>query len=214
MKISKGIFVVTLGLLGASLPALATTVDYTTTGIFSQTGTNVLTTGPQGELTYSGVPYGCPGANCTTGQNDTPPTSISLGLFTASGLGTVIGEGTFTLTITQTEPTPQTVLSQVDTLTGQMGPGRTGGIELAFTQTTFSINGVQYALENLGQNGLPSNVLDLGVGFSGTSIESQITAAAVTTGGSGTPEPTFFALTAAGVFGLLTLAVRRKRREA
>jgi MYXO-CTERM domain-containing protein len=212
MKRSTGIFVVTIGLLGAGLPALATTVDYTTTGIFSQTGTNVLSTGPSGTLTYSGVPYNCPGVSCVSGQNDTPPTSISLGLFTAAGLGTVIGEGTFTLTIDQTSPSPTTVLSQVDTLSGQLGPGKTGDIDLTFSQTTFTINGVLYALQNLGQNGLPSNVLALS--SSKTTLNSQLTAVAVTTGGSGAPEPTFFGLTAAGVFGLLALAVRRKRREA
>jgi hypothetical protein len=193
------------GILAAASPALALEVTYTTTGVFSSSGTNVFT-GAGGTsatyVSYSGtdVPSlpGGPAIDATVDQLGTINVAVPSG-------DTLTGTGNFVLTINQTivgGPTGSSTVSAA--LTGQLTniPGqKTGDLIFTFASPTITIDGVTYTLEDLGQNGLLPTQLAIGKG--GGEIEAAITSAA--------PEPTFFALTGLGFFGLAAIAARRYR---
>jgi len=188
-----GVALGTFLLVGAT--ASATTVKYSTTGTFSDTGTNV-TSGGGVTLTFNQV---------NNSGDDTPPTTDLLGSFSVSdpngSVYTMPAGETFTLDISQTLPSSGNGSFGDSTITGTIanytgpGNGKTGDYILTFDQTSVSINGVNYTLEDLGQNGLASNQLDIGT--SKTTVEAAITAA---------PEPASFALFG---FGLLRRPAKR-----
>ena len=113
---------------------------------------------------------------------------------------------TFTLVINQSLPGSgdgsfgdSTITGTVSNPTGA-GNGKTGDYILTFDQTSVTIDGINYTLEDLGQNGLASNQLDIGT--SRTTIEAAIT---------GVPEPASLALIGGG---LSLLVIARWRRSA
>jgi hypothetical protein len=182
----------------AAAPALAMTVKYSTTGTFSSTGNNVISGGDV-TLTFH---------NVNNSGNDTPPTTDELGSFSVSdpnGADFTMPDGeTFTLDISQTLPSSGNGSFGDSIITGTIanakgkGNGKTGDYVLTFDQTSVTINGITYTLENLGQNGLGPNQLDIGT--SNTTVEAAIT---------GAPEPVSSALLGGG-FALLGM-VRWRR---
>ena len=193
------------GLLAAVAPALADNVSYTTSGTFSTTMNNVLSNGGV-TLTFNNVP------NALTVGLDSTPASDSLGYFqaveTAGGSLNVPAGETFTLNITQLIPGGSGSIMN-SPLTGTISevagnfPG--GNLVLSFSQTSLTVDGIHYALEDLGQNGLASN--QLAIGTTTTNIEAEIT-------GSAAPEPSSYLLTGFGALGLLAGVIRRKRQNA
>jgi len=202
MKVSKSVVRTSVlalgGLLAAVSPALATTVAYSTAGIFSTTGTNVLTGSGTSSLTFTGN---------SSGDTINPPSSTTdlLGTFSVNvGTGSITGSGKFTLTLTQTLPNSGTGTAVTTDISGTLArdPLGNGNIDLTFsTPTSFTVGGITYSLNDL-QSG---DVLVLGA--TSTQLEATIS-------GSPVPEPSFYALTGVGFVGLLGMAVRRKQQAA
>jgi hypothetical protein len=123
--------------LAAVRPASAATVDYTTTGVFTSSGTNVSTSGT------STVTYG----DLTSDNNDTP-TIISLGSLTLAGTTTSSFSDSFTLTVDQLSPsTGSATLSS--TLAGTLtvnGSKSSSSVKVTFASSSFTIGGVKYTL--------------------------------------------------------------------
>ena len=199
------------GLLAVVSPALAEVVDFTTTGIFSTSGTNAITGttfgGKTASVTFDPVTMTSP----QFPQQDVPPAVDTLGNFAVVlPPGTsVTGSGTFLLTVNQAIEGGPSGSSDygASTVSGTLSrvPGApTGSVIITFAQTSVVIDGVTYTLEDLGQNGLGPN--QLAIGANGASIEAALTT-------SPTPEPTFFGLTAAGFFGLAFIAIRRHKQN-
>jgi hypothetical protein len=194
------------GLIAAGTPASAEEVLFTTSGIFTSTGTNVITNtsgGKTSSVTFNGNPTG---DDFTTAPGVTPATVDTLGEFTVSlPAGTSLtGAGDFIITINQSSPAGNGNLG-TDSLAGKVtnAGGVTGSLLLTFQNTSVTIGGITYTLEDLGQNGLAPD--QLAIGKNGAAIEAAITSA--------TPEPTFFALTGLGFLGLATIAGRRYKKQ-
>ena len=195
------------GLIAAGTPAIADEVVFTTSGVFTSSGTNVTsqtTAGKTASLTFNGNPGG---DDFTTSPGVTPATVDTLGAFVVNlPTGTSLtGTGDFILTINQSAPPGSATLGS-DTLTGTVtnAGGTTGSLLVTFQDTTVTIGSITYTLEDLGQNGLAPN--QLAIGKNGAVIEAAIT--------SPTPEPTFFLLTGVGFSGLAGIAVRRYKKQA
>jgi len=189
-------------ILLAGVPALATTVKYSTTGTFSDLGTSTDSYAVSGgDVTLKFVAVNNSG-------DDTPPTLDKLGTFSVSdpnGAGmTMPSDETFTLVITQTLPSAGDGSFGASTITGTIanakgaGNGKTGDYILTFDQTSVDINGITYTLQDLGGEGLASNQLDIGT--STTTVEAAI---------SDAPEPASAVLIGGGI-ALLGIARRRQ----
>src|SRR5579875_1219528 len=124
----KFISVVGLSLAAAALP-------YSTTGIFSTTGTDMLPIGT-GNLVFDGL----------VSNTVNAPSNISFGTFDASGTGAgPISSGeTFILTITQVSPTSGTAAASA-TLSGSIDPS-SSSVLLSFNNTSFNIGGTDYTI--------------------------------------------------------------------
>ncbi len=187
------------GLLAAVAPALATNVDFSTTGQFGSTGTNTLS-GTNVAVTFNGV----------TNTEISTPGQESLGMFQVSfndpgsdaSLTPAAGE-TFSLNIAQISPAGSGSFSN-EAFSGTVSQTQpnfpTGQLILTFDQTSITVSGVTYTLLDLGQGNLASN--QLGIGTSDTTVEALV----------GTPEPASYALAASGLVGLLFGAIRRKKQ--
>jgi hypothetical protein len=216
--------VMALGLLAAVSPASADVVDFTTAGTFSVSGTNTMTgttkNGKTASVTFNPVTItssqypqqdvpSAPGGPAAEATVDTLGSfTVSLPAGTSIGANTPAGvDGTFLLTLNQAIEGGASGTADYGTsaLTGRLSKtgGPTGSLVITFAQTSVTIDGVTYTVEDLGQNGLASD--QLAIGASGAAIEAAITSPA--------PEPSFLALTGVGFLGLLFVAVRRYKQS-
>lgn len=180
------------------LPARATVVDYSTTGVLTCTsctgsGTSSITFGSL-TLTYLPITSGSVNAN--------PMTNASAGeikITDTSGNPSSIN-GSFALTIDQTLPSAGSgVLS--GSLSGSISTNNSTGL-LTFSNTSLDLGGIQYKLTSFAF--LTSYVLVPPSSGGVTSLEMNVT--------STLPEPSLIGLTAFGFASMGLIAFRRRRR--
>lgn len=187
------------GLLMSVVPACASIVaTYTTTGVFSASGTATVT----GTSAGTTLKFGSGSGNLVI-----PPVSTgTMGTFTTTVPKgqSITGSGTFTLTIDQTSPSVGTGGFGSGAFTGKLSTNaiigsHSGGLVITFAQTSITIGGVVYTLEGLGGANLAADQLGLGVGT--TTLQADVT----------TPEPTFYSLVGIGLAALAMAGMKFRR---
>lgn len=186
----------------------AVVVQYSTTGIFSVSGTNtadLIQVGNPGFvdfIQFTGV------NNVTVNTGAVPVVSNMGNFFDAIINGSSgTGSGTFQLSVDQTVPgatngsfAPALFSGTISRIGGGGPEGATGELILTFVDPSLTIDGVQYSIAGLGQGGLAAD--QLGLGLYNTELSANISASA-------TPEPTYAALIA--IIGLGLVSIRRWR---
>jgi hypothetical protein len=191
---------VSIGALEAA-EVKADPVTFSTTGVFSISGTNVVNfTNINGTTTIT--------FNGTTNPVNTPAgTSFGDIVVTttvpANLLGPAIG-GNFTLNFIQVSPAG--AASLVATLSGNLG-FNTGIATITFSTTSVNIGGFVYTVNPVYTIALPVTGVGGGAGTGTTTIQGTVTGSA-----TAVPEPATMLLMGSGLFGLVG-AIRYKRRN-